>query len=125
MELVNEVLDITQIENGQLRINSQPVNIPKLLDDFPPMLKQLQGDKKLNIICNQHDLYQKTLLVDPLRLKQIYTNILSNAIKYTPDGGSVTFEIYEELFLNNKYINLIAVISDTGIGMSQEYINHM
>ena len=121
MELVNEVLDITQIENGQLRINSQPVNIPKLLDDFPPMLKQLQGDKKLNIICNQHDLYQKTLLVDPLRLKQIYTNILSNAIKYTPDGGSVTFEIYEELFLNNKYINLIAVISDTGIGMSQEY----
>ena len=39
MELVNEVLDITQIENGQLRINSQPVNIPKLLDDFPPMLK--------------------------------------------------------------------------------------
>ena len=49
MELVNEVLDITQIENGQLRINSQPVNIPKLLDDFPPMLKQLQGDKKLNI----------------------------------------------------------------------------
>ena len=52
MELVNEVLDITQIENGQLRINSQPVNIPKLLDDFPPMLKQLQGDKKLNIICN-------------------------------------------------------------------------
>lgn len=50
MELVNEVLDITQIENGQLRINSQPVNIPKLLDDFPPMLKQLQGDKKLNII---------------------------------------------------------------------------
>lgn len=125
MELVNEVLDITQIENGQLRINSQPVNIPKLLDDFPPMLKQLQGDKKLNIICNQHDLYQKTLFVDPLRLKQIYTNILSNAIKYTPDGGSVTFEIYEELFLNNKYINLIAVISDTGIGMSQEYINHM
>lgn len=125
MELVNEVLDITQIENGQLRINSQPVNIPKLLDDFPPMLKQLQGDKKLNFICNQHDLYQKTLLVDPLRLKQIYTNILSNAIKYTPDGGSVTFEIYEELFLNNKYINLIAVISDTGIGMSQEYINHM
>ena len=67
MELVNEVLDITQIENGQLRINSQPVNIPKLLDDFPPMLKQLQGDKKLNIICNQHDLYQKTLLVDPDR----------------------------------------------------------
>ena len=45
--------------------------------------------------------------------------------RYTPDGGSVTFEIYEELFLNNKYINLIAVISDTGIGMSQEYINHM
>lgn len=81
--------------------------------------------KDLAINCVKHDIIYSEIFADPLRIKQIYTNILSNAIKYTPDGGSVTFEMYQQKIPNSKNIFLIAKISDTGIGMSKEYIENM
>lgn len=125
LELVNEVLDISKIENGQMKINPKEINICELFDEFPPSLKQIKLGKDLAINCVKHDIIYSEIFADPLRIKQIYTNILSNAIKYTPDGGSVTFEMYQQKIPNSKNIFLIAKISDTGIGMSKEYIENM
>lgn len=125
LELVNEVLDISKIENGQMKVKPKEINICELFDEFSPSLEQMKLDKKLDISCIKHDISYTELFADPLRIKQIYTNILSNAIKYTPDGGNVTFEIYQEKIPNSKNVFLIAKISDTGIGMSEEYIENM
>jgi len=65
------------------------------------------------------------LYVDSLRLKQIYMNLLSNAMKYTPEGGKVTLEIFEAPASDPGKIKLISIISDTGIGMSPEFIPKM
>lgn len=125
LELVNEVLDISKIENGQMKINPKEINICELFDEFPPSLEQIQLGKNLDINCIKHDIIYPEIFADPLRIRQIYTNILSNAIKYTPDGGSVTFEMYQQQIPSSKNIFLIAKISDTGIGMSEEYIENM
>ena len=125
LELVNEVLDISKIENGQMKINPKEINICELFDEFPPSLEQIKLGKDLDINCVKHDIIYSEIFADPLRIKQIYTNILSNAIKYTPDGGSVSFEMYQQKIPNSKNIFLIAKISDTGIGMSKDYIENM
>ena len=125
LELVNEVLDISKIENGQMKVKPKEINICELFDEFSPSLEQMKLRKDLDISCIKHDISYAELFADPLRIKQIYTNILSNAVKYTPNGGSVTFEIYQEKIPHSKNVFLIAKISDTGIGMSEEYIENM
>ena len=125
LELVNEVLDISKIENGQMKINPKEINIYELFEEFPPTLEQIKLGKDLNIKCDIHDITYTKLFADPLRIKQIYTNILSNAVKYTHDGGNVTFELFEKEIPDSKNILLIAKIDDNGIGMSPEYIKNM
>lgn len=125
LELVNEVLDISKIENGQMKINPKEINICELFEEFPPTLEQIKLDKKLDIKCNIHDILYTELFADPLRIKQIYLNILSNAIKYTQNGGNVSFELYEKAIPDSQNVLLIAKISDNGIGMSPEYIENM
>ena len=125
MDLVNEVLDISSIENGQLKLTPKAVNIFEFLNEFPPLLEQIRYNKDLTINCHFHDFIYTELIIDPLRLRQIYSNILSNAIKYTPDGGTVDFDVYEEIIPDSNKVSLIAVIKDNGIGMSQDFIDNM
>lgn len=92
-ELVDEVLDITRIENGRMRIVPEEVSLAKILSEFQVAIEHVKMGRKLDISYAQHDMIQDRVIVDALRLKQIYTNILSNAVKYTPDGGNVDVEI--------------------------------
>lgn len=105
-----------------MKITPKEINICEIFDEFPPSLEQIKLGKDLDIKCFKHDILYSELFADPLRIKQIYTNILSNAIKYTPDGGSIVFEMYQQEIPGSKNIRLIAKVSDTGIGMSKEYI---
>ena len=124
-ELVDEVLDITRIENGRMRIVPEEVSLAKILSEFQVAIEHVKMGRKLDISYAQHDMIQDRVIVDALRLKQIYTNILSNAVKYTPDGGNVDVEIFEENPEEEKKIRLIAKIRDNGIGMSEEYMEEM
>lgn len=124
-ELVDEVLDITRIENGRMRIVPEEVSLTKILSEFQIAIEHVKMGRKLDISYIQHDMIRDRVIVDALRLKQIYTNILSNAVKYTPDGGKVDVEIFEETPKEAEKIRLIARIRDNGIGMSEEYMEEM
>ena len=124
-ELVDEVLDITRIENGRMRIVPEEVSLAKILSEFQVAIEYVKMGRKLDISYAQHDMIQDRVIVDALRLKQIYTNILSNAVKYTPDGGNVDVEIFEENPEEEKKIRLIVKIRDNGIGMSEEFQAHV
>lgn len=124
-ELVDEVLGITRIENGRMRLVPEEVSLAKILSEFQVAIEYVKMGRKLDISYAQHDMIQDRVIVDALRLKQIYTNILSNAVKYTPDGGNVDVEIFEENPEEEKKIRLIAKIRDNGIGMSEEYMEEM
>lgn len=123
--LVNDVLDIKQIESGKFEIRPKAMRVSELYESVQKMLDHDILKRDLHFSCKQHDIAHPYLLADQLRLEQICTNLLSNAVKYTPDGGSVTFELYEKAAKEAGKIQLVSVISDTGIGMTPEFMEEM
>lgn len=88
-QLVNDVLDLTQIESGELKICPQKMNVRELVNTLELTLQGAAADRELTFRCRMHDIGYPYLTADVMRVEQIYMNLLSNAIKYTPAGGSV------------------------------------
>ena len=124
-ELVNDVLDLSKIENGQMELHPERISLQEFFANMSPLMELHHYKKQLDISCKKHDLEHDLLLVDPLRLRQICTNLLSNAVKYTPAGGRITLELSEEPAAKAGEVWLVLNISDTGIGMSPEFMKHM
>ena len=124
-QIVDDVLDISRIESGSLKLDNVDTCITKLFQDTADTAREIQPEKHLQFFCDTHHIAYEHVFADPLHLQQIYMNLLSNAVKYTPDGGEIHFEIYQELLPHNHQLNLISIIRDTGIGMSPEYMKEM
>ena len=125
LTLINDILDISKVESGKL--NLSPVNFSivecaeNLVNISQPMVKEKDIDFNFRVGRFEHEY----LYADPLRINQIYINILSNAIKYTEPGGKVDVDIREEPGETEKTVRLTYVVADTGIGMSPEYMARM
>lgn len=113
LRLINNALEISRLEAGETKLKLEPINPCELIADVHQMLKPSLGKKNLQIIINCHNSPQ-TVVTDALKLQQIITNILSNAIRYTESG---TIEINCETIDESRWK---IVISDTGIGISEE-----
>lgn len=122
LTLINDILDISKVESGKLNLNPLTFSIAETVENLvnisQPMIKEKNIDFKFYI----EQMEEEYLYADQLRLNQIYINILSNAIKYTEPGGSVRAELREEKSTISGCVRLIYVVSDTGIGMSREYM---
>ena len=124
-QLINDVLDISRIESGEFRIDSEPVKLSELCKLYEQNIRGTAEDKNQKFICNRHDIIYDTVLSDRLRIGQIYMNLLSNAVKYTPEGGTVELEVYEEPFPDKDKICLGSIVRDNGIGMSEKFMKEM
>ena len=124
-QLINDVLDISRIESGEFRIDSEPVKLSELCELYEQNIRGTAEDKNQKFICNRHDIIYDTVLSDRLRIGQIYMNLLSNAVKYTPEGGTVELEVYEEPFPDKDKIRLVSIVRDNGIGMSEKFMKEM
>lgn len=124
-QLINDVLDISRIESGEFRIDSEPVKLSELCKLYEQNIRGTAEDKNQKFICNRHDIIYDTVLSDRLRIGQIYMNLLSNAVKYTPEGGTVELEVYEEPFPDKDKIRLVSIVRDNGIGMSEKFMKEM
>lgn len=125
-ELIDDVLDISRIESGKFKIVSQPVKLPELFDFYCQAIAGMAEAKNIRFSGKLHDISHNVLLLsDQIRLGQIYMNLLSNAVKYTPENGDVKFETYEEKLAESGKARLVSVVSDTGIGMTPEFMEQM
>ena len=124
-ELIDDVLDISRIESGEFKIVSQPVKLPELFDFYCQAIAGMAEAKNIRFSGKLHDISHNVLLSDQIRLGQIYMNLLSNAAKYTPENGDVKFEVYEEKLAESGKVRLVSVVSDTGIGMTPEFMEQM
>lgn len=124
-QIVNDILDLTSIERGKFHLDVQETSLKKLLENYQEGMLQSISTKKLDIHCQIHSICHDQLLLDGLHLKQIYTNLFSNAIKYTPEGGSISMEIFEKELPGTNKVRLVYRITDTGIGMSPDYMKDM
>lgn len=123
--LVDDVTDISQIESGHFHIEPAFFNVMTFFRDFQDIMGQMTADRKLHMTCRAHDILHPQIDADAIRLKQIYVNLVSNAVKYTPEGGMVHFELYEETSDSPGCVRLVLIVQDNGIGMTEDYMKKM
>ena len=124
LSIINNVLDMAQIESGRMEIDENYGRI----EDIRQNLFEIFGDvaKKKNLVLQYTiNVEHENILTDTTKVKEIFVNILSNAIKYTSSGGSVKVSIDEFPCDEDGYMMVRTRVSDTGIGMSQEYLTNI
>ena len=123
--LINEVLDMTKIESNKTELHYEAVAPTKLWDTTIPIIEKLSQKKNIHFYKEFTTVTDSYLMADNQHLNQIVINLLSNAVKFTPDGGSVFLTIHETLTDDPERINCNIVVRDTGIGMSEEFMNNL
>ena len=117
--IINNILDMSRIESGKTTLSVEPMHLSQQLDQLSTMIRAQASEKAQTFTVSTH-LRHENLLADHTRLNQVLMNILSNAVKYTPRGGHIRFEV-EELPRNEHYAKYRFVVQDDGIGMSEAY----
>ncbi len=125
LALINDILDMSRIESGRFTISSESVNIPKMIDRTITIMSQLIEQRHHRLHSELRDIVHANVISDGLRLQQIMVNILSNSVKYTPEGGELSVEVTEIPCDIDGYARFRFVLSDNGIGMSKEYIEKL
>ena len=124
LSLINDILDISKIESGKMQISRAPCDLRDIFRRIED-ITALQARNKSLIITYQHDSVSHCRVnADELRIEQILVNIVSNAIKYTPEGKTVNLIAEEEPAEGNRY-HYRFIVRDTGIGISEDYLPHL
>ena len=123
LDLLNDILDMSRIESGLVKIEELPVNFRLCSDEMVEIIRGNAESKGINFVYEFENLVSEEVFADPVRLNQVLLNILSNAIKFTPEGGTVTYTI-EQLGSNVPgYGSYKFIIKDTGVGIKKEFLN--
>ena len=117
--IINDILDMSRIESGKTTLNVEKMNLPQQIRQLDSIIRQQAGQSRQTFTVSTH-LQHENVLADPNRLNRVLMNILSNAVKYTPTGGHIRFEV-DELPRNEHYARYRFVVQDDGIGMSEAY----
>ena len=117
--IINNILDMSRIESGKTTLNVEKMNLPQQISQLDSIIRQQAGQRRQTFTVSTN-LQHENVLVDPNRLNQVLMNILSNAVKYTPNGGHIQLEV-DELPRNEHYARYRFVVQDDGIGMSEEF----
>ncbi|MBQ2453578.1 MAG: response regulator, partial [Lachnospiraceae bacterium] len=125
LTLINDILDISKVESGKLKLSPQSFSIAETVENLVNISQPMIKEKKIEFSFHINRMEKEYLYTDVLRLNQIYINILSNAIKYTEPGGRVSVDMREEESTVPGCIRLVYIVSDTGIGMSPEFMATM
>ena len=125
MSLINDVLDISRIESGKIKYEPVPCDITEITDTVLSVAHGFLQGRNIEFIVERATPTAKYVYADELRIREVLINILSNAIKFTKDGGTIRFEVKDQPVGDGKHVEVHYRISDTGIGMSEEYQKHL
>ncbi len=123
--LINDILDMSRIESGKLQIHNQECNIPELMHNLVNIIQPQVKAKQLEMFIDTFEVTNEDVIADPLKLNQIFINLMGNAVKYTPAGGTVSFRIIQHTTFKHGWGEYSFVIKDNGIGMSKEFVEHI
>lgn len=125
LELINDILDMSKIESGKLSLKESPLNLAELIHNLISLINPQLKEHQHELHVETYNISDEYLLGDTVRLNQIFTNILSNSIKFTPRGGKLKLEIKQLTLAPTGYGHFRFVFSDNGIGMDQEFLPHL
>lgn len=121
LSLLNDVLDFSRIESGKAVFSPEPVDITKLTDNVLAIMNGLLYNRDLKFEVYRARPKNPYVLADATRIREVLTNFLSNAVKFTKDGGTVTLDVSSHPGEDDKHIVARYIVKDNGIGMSEEF----
>lgn len=122
LSLINDILDMSRIESGKVRIEEHEVYLPDVLHDLRTIIQSDVANKNLELFIDTLDVKDENVFCDKLRLNQILLNLMSNAVKYTNPGGTVSLRVEQKPCKRSDYAEFVFRVRDTGIGMSKEFL---
>lgn len=125
LSLINDVLDMSKIESSEVSLNSAPVSLAELIGQLDSIVRSQTNEKGQKFQIRVHALAHEYIISDGVRLRQLLINLLSNATKYTPSGGEITFDLTEAACDKPGYALYNISVADTGYGMEKEFIEHI
>ncbi len=125
LSLINEVLDMSRIESGTLTLNEEDFNLLDMVESLVNTLTAKTREKQQRIEFRAHEVHNTNVRGDALRLQQIFMNVMSNSIKYTGEGGEISIDIMEKDSNQDQIGCYEFVFKDNGIGMSEEFLQHI
>ena len=125
LSLINDVLDMSRIESGSVRIEYATVHLPDILHDLRTIIQGNIQSKKQELSIDAQNVIHEDIITDKLRLTQVLLNISSNAVKFTPDGGRIHIRVSEKPCKRDGYTTVIFSVKDNGIGMSPKFQKHV
>lgn len=125
LSLINDVLDMSRIESGTIKLDNAPVHLPDVLHDLRTIIQGNISAKQLDLYVDTQDIQHEDIITDKLRLNQILLNIVGNAVKFTPAGGTINIRVTEKPCPRSGCTTFVFSVKDNGIGMSQEFQQHV
>ncbi len=125
LSLINDVLDMSRIESGKIRLEEELCSLPEIIHGLRSIIQADIHAKQLELHMDAVDVQNEEVYCDRLRINQVLLNLLSNAIKYTPSGGMVSMMLIQKDSASEGYANYEFQIKDNGIGMSKEFLSHI
>ena len=125
LSLINDILDMSRIESGKVQIKEQECNISELMHNLVNIIQPQVKAKQIELFIDTFDVLNEDVIADALKLNQVFVNLLGNAVKYTPAGGTISFRIQQKTTSHQGYGDYIFKIKDNGIGMTQDFVEHI
>lgn len=121
LALINDVLDMNKIESGVVELHEKPNNLEKVISNIESIFKNKCDTNQQQFMINYEKVKHFNLMMDEIRIRQILTNLVSNAIKYTQSFGRISLDVVEESGMTEKDCVIRFVVMDDGIGMSEDF----
>ena len=128
LTLINDILDISKVESGKMPLNPCTFSLHNFIEEIEILIKQSADNKNISFTLDMNNIKHDTLIGDPLRIRQVLINLLTNSIKYTENGGHIKFSVSEISENDNDDKNSVFlkfVVDDDGIGMSEDFQKNM
>ena len=125
LSIINDVLDMARIESGKVTIEEERVIITEAATGLSAIVNQSVKDKNIKFNVDFSKVQHNCVYADKLRVNRVLINVANNAIKYTEDGGTITYQIIETESHKEGYASYEFIVEDTGIGMSEEFLEHI
>ncbi len=124
LDLINDVLDMSHIESGRVKLDKAPFSLQSLFDELRTIIAGNAEAGGIQLTFDTSKVRHLNVVGDELKIKKVLMNILGNAVKFTKPGGKVTFRVEERALRSSRYAHYVFRISDTGIGMTEEFVAH-
>lgn len=123
--LINDLLDMNKIESGTAQLHAEPMKLADQITQIQDIIRPQTMEKCQDFQIHTYRICHENLIADGIRLRQILLNVLSNAVKYTPEGGQIRFDIEESTGDTPERARYRFTVTDTGIGMDEELLSHI